>query len=73
MKLIIEHSQTKREINGPFNVCGSRADLLWLADQIRASVEEERFVYGWISITETRQPRCVNVAPVPWDQEAACK
>lgn len=27
MMLTIEHSQTKRQIDGAFNLCGSRADL----------------------------------------------
>jgi hypothetical protein len=39
MKLVIEHSKTKREISGPFSVIGSPRDLMAMAKQI-----EEKFV-----------------------------
>lgn len=66
MKVIIAHSDTKREINGAFNICGSRADLLAIADQIREAVEDG-LAYGWVRITGPRQPHLPETPPTNWD------
>lgn len=72
MKIIICHSKTKREINGPFNICGSRADLLQLAEAIQeacGSDEEPRMVYGWVNI-QVEQPDEEKMAfRVFWEQK----
>lgn len=65
MKLIIEHGKTKREINGPYNVCGSRDDLTRLSEAIRCFLKEEA-AYGWVEVTEPN-PSTTNQKPVPWE------
>ena len=37
MRVVIEHGKTKRVIGGPFNICGSKADLRALEDQLKAA------------------------------------
>jgi hypothetical protein len=34
MNIVISYSRTKRRIDGPFQLCGSRNDLLRIADLI---------------------------------------
>jgi len=66
MKIVIEHSETKREISGPFNLCGSRKDLLRLANQIRKQVKrKKRFSSGWVWLSAG--PMIINTPPIPWD------
>ena len=70
MKFIIEHSNTKRNIIGNFNICGSSGDLRILAEQILMQIGDPdvpRFIYGWIHITES-QPSIVNTKPKEWDE-----
>jgi hypothetical protein len=65
MKIIISHSTTKRMIEGPFAICGSRKDLETIIARLQDALAQE-FVYGWVDIyeTSTKQP---NTAPEPWD------
>lgn len=65
MKIIIEHSKTKRELNGSFNICGSGTDLKKLANQILSEVNE-KFIYGWVRICE-EQESIANTPPEEWD------
>ena len=70
MKIIISHGQTKREINGPFNICGSREALLALASQLIWALgdEDRRFSYGWVTIRPPGATQSVvEGPPSPWD------
>ena len=64
MKIIIEYGDTKRQIDGAFNICGSKDDLLLLAEKIIAKAD--KLCYGWIEISETQQ-HISNTPPVPWE------
>ena len=67
MEIIIEHSKTKREINGPFNLCGGANDLRAIADAILSGVKKDDF-YGWIKVTAAQEP-FVSRQPESWDKE----
>lgn len=68
MKIIIEHSKTKREIVGPFNICGSADDLRNIAEKILSSIEGRNSMgYGWVSIHERGQRGMPETAPTSWD------
>jgi len=69
MNLLIEHGNTKRRIEGPFNICGTGEDLQWIVDCL-----QERLAlgvgYGWVTIPErapVAQPHIANTKPSPWD------
>jgi len=64
MEIVIEHSNTKRTINGYFNLCGRREDLREIANQILNQTED--FTYGWIKIRK-EQESVTNIKPVQWD------
>ena len=81
MKLIIEHKHTKREINGPFALCCSKDDLIYLHSIIESKLEQN-FSYGWIRFDVytpqpddsgfevmilKRQKTKANTEPVNWD------
>jgi hypothetical protein len=68
MKVTIEHSTTKREIVGPFNICGSGKDLREIARQILDATKDD-YYYGWIQISEKQPVVCVNSAPISWDDK----
>lgn len=73
MKITIEHSRTKRQIVGAFNICGSREDLVSLAEQILDEARGERaWTYGWINIlpSKKRQPSICDTAPTGWDDNS---
>ena len=56
MKIVIEHGRTKRQIEGAFNICGSKEDLISIAQQILGAVHEDNsFAYGWVNIRTVRQ------------------
>ena len=59
MKIVIEHGTTKRKILGPFNICGSRDDLLLLADAIEVATRDD-FTYGWVAVRGPAQPSFTN-------------
>lgn len=70
MRVVITHSTTKRQIDGAFELCGSRADLESIARQILGHLAaSENFSYGWISILPTgdRQASFANTPPKGWD------
>ena len=78
MSLIIEHGKTKRIISGPYNVCGSRADLRLLQKAIELYVDDD-WIYGWVMIECSggmdgdfdvilRQRSISNTAPIGWDK-----
>lgn len=68
MRLIIENSKTKRELEGGFRICGSKTDLTWLAQQILNETEAD-FLYGWIDIVPpgVLPERITNEPPASWD------
>jgi hypothetical protein len=67
MKITIEHSSTKRAIDGQFNICGSRADLKSIADQILVQIDRGHFAFGWVEILD-RQASIANTTPKAWDE-----
>jgi hypothetical protein len=67
MKIIIEHSDTKREIDGSFNICGSYNDLKSIVDQINVELETT-FSYGWVTIILDKQKSIKNTPPKNWDE-----
>lgn len=66
MNIIISHSITKRRIDGSFQLCGSKEDLLSIAEQITESVDGG-FNYGWIDILTDKPRSMPNEHPVQWD------
>jgi len=71
MKIIITHRKVKREINGPFDLCGDSRLLRDIAEQILAQTEQ--LSYGWISIVdpETRPAILANTPPISWEADGA--
>jgi hypothetical protein len=67
VRILIEFSETKREIDGGFMICGSRADLRHIAHQILNAAAEE-FSYGWITIYPEIPVSNANTPPQPWDR-----
>jgi hypothetical protein len=65
MEIIIEHSNTKRNISGYFNLCGKREDLREIAHQILNQTEED-FYHGWIKIRK-EQKSIIGIMPIKWD------
>lgn len=53
MKIHISHKKIKRLIDGDgFNVCGSRDELLSIAEQLRVKASEQGFTFGWVKIRD---------------------
>ena len=67
MRIVIEHSKTKRRIVGSFSLIGSRKDLLSLSEQIAHQCKNRSWVYGSIDILATPQDPLPNQDPVDWD------
>lgn len=68
MEVIIDHDKTKREIRGPFNICGSKEDLELIARTILARIEDRGYFYGWVDILVTnKQEHFANTIPESWD------
>lgn len=65
MKLTISYSETKRNIEGSFSICGTASDLRSLRDQINATLNQG-FTYGWVNIYSD-VPTTIEGAPVQWD------
>ena len=70
-EILIGFSKTKRRIDGPFEICGSRAVLVSLAQQILHLCDKARFSYGWIHLLpcDTYNPNMRNNSPIGWDVE----
>lgn len=67
VKIIIEHGNTKREINGPFNICGSKQDLNDLKEQLERALQDD-FNYGWVEIVEyIKCDTIANTPPQKWE------
>lgn len=78
MRLIIEHRDRKREVDGPFNLCASRSDFEIIRTRLDEWLEDGG-TYGWIHITTSTKPRfednlvlryeqanIVNTTPEDW-------
>ena len=50
MNIVISHLKTKRRIDGPFQICGTRKDLREIAETILKKTEVSDWLYGWIDI-----------------------
>jgi len=68
MEIVIQHLATKRRINGPLSICGSRKDLSSFARQITEHLNSNPSVaHGWISIVD--QPETLaGVSPKGWEE-----
>jgi hypothetical protein len=67
MKIVIEHGKTKRRIDGPWNICGSREDLESLVSQLQRRLSGDPFHYGWVRIEDKPYYGLAETPPVPWD------
>jgi hypothetical protein len=63
--IVIEHSNTKRKITGPFSICGSYGYLRSISEQIFD--ETENSGYGWIQI-DGGSKAIPNTPPSGWDE-----
>lgn len=71
MKLVILHGSTKRQLEGSFRICASRADLETLAIQINNHIcrnDGSGFSFGWITITADEPDLRPNVNVKAWDE-----
>lgn len=66
MKYVIDFGSTKREIGGPFGICGSRADLAIIAECIRAALADDGWAYGWVAVYE-RHKGSSDQKPIGWE------
>ncbi len=67
MKIVIEHGKTKREISGPFNICGDPKDLRDVADSILTTLDgNPNRGYGWIFIAQ-KQKSISDTPPKDWE------
>lgn len=65
MKLVLDKDGVKREIEGPFKICGSEADMKVLAKCL--GLRGEKFTYGWLDIAELADST-VNTPPRKWTE-----
>lgn len=64
MKIVIGKDGVKREITGPFNICGSKKDL----DALVKCIQDTGVpVYGWVRIVDS-EPCIPNTPPLKWTQ-----
>lgn len=64
MTIIINAQGVKREIEGPYSVCGSTVDLVRLRDALTAALDCG-LTYGWVEVAE-RPVITANQHPEPW-------
>ena len=64
MEIVISAQGVKREIEGPFALCGSAADFSRLRDALTAFLDNGGS-YGWVEVVD--RPVCAaNTKPLPW-------
>ena len=69
MRLVIDYSNTKREINGSFFLSGNRRDLESLISQIGDWLRENPgSSAGWMTIAADLPSVKVNTRPKQWDE-----
>lgn len=66
MKLIINHGKVKRQINGPYSICGSKHDFQVLYKAIRRAIDGEDFCFGWFDVVDYL-PCTPNTKPMNWE------
>jgi hypothetical protein len=55
MKVIIAHNDTRRQIDGDFDLCANASDLISIAEQIMVWIgdrDHPKFSYGVVPIRE---------------------
>ncbi len=69
MKIAIDHNGIKREIDGPFSICVSGADLARIYRKLRKAHKKGHF-YGWIRIKDNGKmdSGTPNTKPTPWNK-----
>ena len=67
MKFVIAHKDTKRTIEGPFNICARAVDLAWLVKSIQ---ESGMLTYGWVNIPARpeAQEEIPDTKPIGWEE-----
>lgn len=63
-KIVVSAQGVKREITGPYAVCGSISDLARLRDALTVALDCG-MSYGWVEVTE-RPLVVANQPPEPW-------
>lgn len=79
MQFIIAKGDRKREIEGPFSMCGSREDFVNLIRSLQETIgnpESDRdeshgwfrsgITYGWLSVVELPPPLTPNMIADPF-------
>jgi hypothetical protein len=71
VKLIISSVEgVKRQIDGPFSICGSLSDLTTLRNELNRAIEIDRpFSYGWVEIIPLR-PAHKSCSALAWEDQA---
>ena len=64
-QIIVDHKGVKRLIEGPFQICGDRATLRRIAEQIENQLGPD-FSYGWIEIWPEALRSDPNQVPLDW-------
>lgn len=67
MKLILAKAGVKREIEGPFGICASRADLERLRDRIDEVLARD-FNYGWFEVAPHFHHSAPDTQPRKWEE-----
>jgi hypothetical protein len=70
MKLLIQQGDTKRQLEGSFNLCASRADLELLRQQIDTALSCPDFHYGWMPIYSDVPVALPNSQPLQWSDRS---
>lgn len=66
MKIAISAPGAKREIEGSFALCATRADFKHVVEQLQARLADETWSYGWISIPEPGHRALADTPASPW-------
>lgn len=66
MKILIDFNGVKREIDGPFWICGNRVDIATMQRTLYDAIEAGH-EYGWIAITDN-PPLTANTPPIKWTE-----
>ena len=79
MKVVISHAGRKRQIDGPFRICGSSEDLMRIASLIvekcnprsvihDGKIQQVKSAYGWVEIFDAPEtaPHVTSSKPEPW-------
>lgn len=67
MHIIIDHDSIKRDIHGPYQICGDAKDFELLGRAIQEFLDCQS-TYGWIEVHEHTNT-CTNQKPIAWRSE----